>query len=182
MNESIKDKIANLKKDKEEFADLKELVKYLDIAGMKELATKLYELRFIFREFSSDGLENREEDFVVNMITTSNEYKKIKKKSLKLPKNLTITVKQYKDLYNLYLDAHKIINDMNMKGILQKKGEDLKNAVRGYFTQPKGYYYHYYYRAAGTYYILKDKEHLGYNYLEFYRNDNVSNDVRKNRR
>lgn len=172
----------------ERFEDLNKLVEYLRLADMEDLASHLEQMRFAFQKPKSGyvtneiDLRSEEQSFITKTQTTKKEYREIRRNVVKLTKVATHMAKKYKDLYKLYTSAWEIIQDMEQKGILLKKGSDLARAVNEYFKQPTGKYY---FRNKGSMnnYSLEESPNLGYECLSFYRDSNnkYNEDVRKKR-
>ena len=170
----------------EKYDNLNNLVEYLGIAGLDDLARRLSQLRFAFQKPKSDyinkeiDLQSKEKSFRTKSQTTKKEYKEIKRSIVKLIKEATRNAKKYKDLYDLYTNAWKIVQDIDDKGISKMHGQELYDALENYFTQPTGKYL---FRDHGNYYSRKESENLGYQYLAFYRDygSKYNEDVRKHK-
>lgn len=171
-------------KHEERYDDLNKLVEYLEIAGLDDLARNLSKLRLANHKPKSPYIEKeielsiKKEEVTTNVKTTKKEYKQLRKSVLKLNKEATRMAKKYKDLYDLYRNACKIVQDIEDKGISKMHGKELYDALKNYFTQPTGKYL---FRDHGNYYSRKESENLGYQYLAFYRDSGskYNEDVRR---
>lgn len=161
------------------------LVEYLNFAGLVDIAIIVDQFRFAFqiskRDYINKVIDLYNDSTTITRKTqiSKEEYKETKKMVIKLSKKATHRAKKYKDLYKLYLDAEKIVRDIEGKGIHKLDRFELISTLENYFSQPTGKYY---YRDNG-YYNLKESENLGYQYLAFYRDyeSKYNEDVRKNR-
>ena len=163
----------------------KKLVEYLNFAGLVDIAIIVDQFHFAYQKSKSDYI-NKVIDLYNDSITiarrtqiSKEEYKETKKMVIKLSKKATHRAKKYKDLYKLYLDAEKIVRDIEGKGISKLDRSELITALENYFSQPTGKYYY----SDNGYYSLKESENLGYEYLAFYRDygSKYNEDVRENR-
>jgi len=166
----------------ETYDDVNKLVKYLELAGMYDLAKHVSELRFAYKKRKSDyvideiELRSKEKEFEDKTIITKKEYRDIKKRVIRLTKKATAMARKYKELYELYCSAREIVRDIEKKGIDVTDSDTLHK----YFNEPTGEYY---FRDYGNYFSLKESENLGYDHLKFYRDydSKYNEDVRKHK-
>lgn len=149
-----------------DYKDLSDLVRYLSLAGMDDLATRLWDMRFAFQKPRKSDFIKREIDIrsrrqeLAGKKTTKKEYKEIKKQVVRLTKKVTRVAKKHKDFYNLYRLAADIIDDMIYHGILDKNRNVLSHdGVHQYFNRPRMHGY-------GRY---NNEDNYGYAKLAFYR-------------
>lgn len=162
------------------------LVECLTLAGMKDLARVLSDVRFSNYQMSlfsvhpyvQEEIDLRIDEAVSkNSVTTKKEMDEIRRSVKRLPKKATMLLKKYSGLSNLYLAAQRIVYDMKKKGLLdiENVGER-KQALTDYFKNP-----------TSEYYIddngLTESKNLGYEYLAFYRDldSDYRNDYRRGR-
>lgn len=147
--------------------DLDELIRYLKIAGFKDLARELNLMRYAFKKPSSDyikdeiSLRSREKEYSAERKTTKREYRDIKRSVIYLSKKSTHTAKKYKALYNLFIYAGDILRDMRKKGINLADTQTIKR----YFTSEK------------LMWDASPRKNLGYELLEFYRNGSFKDET-----
>jgi len=172
----------------ERYEYLNMLVEYLKLAGLRDLAYEVSQMRFAGKNPKNDyivrevDLLSKEEAFRKKVQTTSKEYRQIKKDNVKkvkrLGKDATRKAKKYKELHRLYINAREIVLDIKKKGLSEMGRSELAEALETYFTQPTGQYY---FHEHGNNYSLQESPNLGYQYLEFYRDygSKYNTDARK---
>ena len=161
-------------KHEELHKNLNKLIEYLRMAGLRDLARRLSNLRFAYSPKSGYirdeiVLQIEEETLRREKLLTPKEKRDIKKNVIRLSKDATRTVRRYKDLCTLRAYASRIVHDIENKGISKMQGDALYSALELYFTQPTGKYYFRDYRGHSR---CEELENLGYQYLAFYRDPN----------
>ncbi len=145
---------------------LDELLVYLKVAEMSDLARRLSNLRYAFRTYDSDNeISNTRRSNKSKIKVDKNDHEEIKKSTIRLSKEATRVAKAYKDLYRLYLNSKSIVLDIRKKGISKQN----QTALIEYFNSSTSEYF-------------KGRS-LGYEYLDFYRNytSKYNVDIREHR-